>query len=182
MAMEKDLTTRALARRQNNMHHRLLVADDDAAIRRLTAQVLVGRGYQVDMAEDGAVALDALKRNYYDLLITDYDMPKLSGIELLENLLLAHIGIPVILVSGTMPADELNRHPWLQIEATLIKPYTIAEFLGAVESVLADAHGPQEQKQTAGCQTSAARRRLACREEKQMGKLMAEAWNMRQSW
>lgn len=136
---------------QNNSSPRVLVVEDDAHLRRLSAKALVHRGYQVDTAEDGAVAWEALKHNRYDLLITDNGMPNISGIELLEHLHQAHLGLPVILVSGAMPAEELQRRPWLQIEAMLHKPYGVAEFLRTVDAVLAVNEAPQEQKQIAEC-------------------------------
>jgi CheY-like chemotaxis protein len=115
---------------------KILLVDDDADIRRLNARVLLGAGYLVDTAEDGAVAWHALKLNCYDLLITDNNMPNLSGVELIERLAVARPLLPVILVSGTMPAEELNQRPWLRIEAMLLKPYAVPEFLGKVEAVL----------------------------------------------
>jgi DNA-binding response OmpR family regulator len=135
---------------RNNSSRRILVADDDADIRHFSSKVLADSGYQVDTAEDGAAAWSALTHNYYDLLITDNNMPNLSGIELLENLLLAHLDPRVILVSGAMPTKELERHPWLQIDAALVKPYTIAEFLGTVQAVLGTDAATQERKHI-GC-------------------------------
>ena len=62
--------------------HRILVAEDDHDVRRLNTEVLIDSGYHVDAAQDGAIAWDILQIKSYDLLITDYDMPKLSGLEL----------------------------------------------------------------------------------------------------
>jgi DNA-binding response OmpR family regulator len=116
--------------------HRILVVDDDSGIRQLSARVLIPCGYEVDTAEDGAVAWEALHANRYDLLITDYNMPKVSGVELVKKLRSARMALPVILASGAMPAEELNRHPWLQLAATLRKPFTGDELLGTVKKVL----------------------------------------------
>ena len=121
--------------RQPN-HQRILVVDDDGDIRRLNTEVLVGSGYKVDAAADGAVAWDILQLNSYDLLLTDHDMPKVTGVELLKKLHAAHMKMPVILVSGTIPTKELSQHPWLQIDATLLKPYTPDELLATVRKVL----------------------------------------------
>lgn len=115
---------------------RILVVEDDADIRRLNAEVLMDAGYQVDTAEDGAVAWDALQFYSYDLLITDHNMPNVSGVDLLKKLRAARMILPVVLVSGTLPTEELNRHPWLQIEATLLKPYSLGELLAVVRNVL----------------------------------------------
>ena len=132
-----DEEMRTPFQRQLNHHRqRILVVDDDGDIRRLNTEVLVGSGYKVDAAADGAVAWDILQLNSYDLLLTDYDMPKVTGVELLEKLRAAGMLLPVILASGTIPMKELSRHPWLQIDATLLKPYTPDELLARVTEVL----------------------------------------------
>lgn len=120
---------------------RILVVDDDGDIRRLDTETLVGSGYKVDVATDGAVAWDTLQLSRYDLLVTDYNMPKMSGVDLLLKLHAARMSLPVILVSGTIPADRLKRHPWLQIDATLLKPYTPEELLATVRNVLYATNG-----------------------------------------
>jgi DNA-binding response OmpR family regulator len=121
--------------------YRILVAEDDDDIRRLNIEVLADAGYKVDAAADGAIAWDTLQLGHYDLLVTDCNMPKMSGVELLLKLHAAHMALPVILVSGTMPLEKLKRHPWLQIDATLLKPYTPDELLARVKAVLNAAVG-----------------------------------------
>ena len=121
---------------QLNPRHRILVADDDEDIRRLNTEVLFSSGYKVDAVADGAVAWDTLQHNRYDLLVTDYNMPKMSGIELIKKLYAARIVLQVIMVSGTIPTEQLKRHPYLQIDATLLKPYTPDELLATVRKVL----------------------------------------------
>ncbi len=63
-------------------------------------------------------------------------MPKLSGVELVKKLRVAGMALPIIMVSGTMPTEELKEHAWLQIYATLPKPCDIVEFLKTVKEVL----------------------------------------------
>ena len=101
---------------------RILVVDDDDNLRLLNAQVLAHSGYHVDAATDGAAAWDSLQRADYDLLITDNNMPKVSGVELLHKLHAAHIAMPVILVTGIPPKAELTRYPWLQPAALSSSP------------------------------------------------------------
>jgi DNA-binding response OmpR family regulator len=62
----------------------------------------------------------------------------MSGIELIKKLHAARMALPVILVSGTIPTEKLKRHPWLQIDATLLKPYSPDELLARVREVLSD--------------------------------------------
>jgi DNA-binding response OmpR family regulator len=116
--------------------HRILVVDDEPLVRNLNTRMLIDSGYHVDAVEDGAVAWDALQVNRYDLLVTDNNMPKMSGVELITKLHAARIVLPVIMATGGSPHQEFIRQPWLQPAATLLKPYTVAEFLGTVRSVL----------------------------------------------
>ena len=128
-----------LERRAGPPRH-ILVVDDEPLIRQLYAEVLTDAGYQVDGAEDGADAWDTLQKKHYDLVITDNEMPKVSGLELLEMLHAARMNLPVIMATGTFPKEEFTRRPWLQPDITLIKPFILAEFVLAVDEVLDANH------------------------------------------
>jgi DNA-binding response OmpR family regulator len=121
---------------ETSLIRRMLVVDDDRFIRDLNTEVLTDAGYHVDVAEDGAVAWDLLRLVNYDLLITDHNMPKVTGMELLKKLHAARMTVPAIMVSGTLPTWELSVQPWLQPAAVLLKPYTITELLEVVTAVL----------------------------------------------
>ena len=131
----------AAAQGQSKPSHRILLVDDDRDIRNLNADVLVRAGYHVDTAEDGASGWKALETNRYDALITDNTMPGVTGLDLIKKLRSADMTLSVILASGTVPAEELNRCPWLQVDALLPKPYSIAELLRTVHQVLRAADG-----------------------------------------
>jgi len=122
---------------------RILVVDDEPLIRRLCAQLLVHSGYEVDTAVNGADAWNVLQDCGYDLLITDNEMPQVSGIELLKILHGARLTLPVIMVSGTLPWQELARHPWLHLDAIISKPFDITEFTDTVEKVLLETHSAE---------------------------------------
>ncbi|MGA2870357.1 MAG: response regulator [Verrucomicrobiota bacterium] len=121
-----------------NSFQRILVVDDDLYIRTIISSTLIQIGYQVDTANDGADAWKALNEVSYYLLITDYKMPRVDGLELISKLRSQDKSLPVILVSGTMPVEALNRQPGLRINAVLEKPFTADELLDAVKRV-ADA-------------------------------------------
>ena len=126
---------------------RILVVDDEPVIRRINAMVLDHAGYYVDTAEDGAFAWESLKSGHYDLMITDNNMPNLTGMELLKKLYATRMTLPFIMATGKMPEEEFIRCPWLQHGATLLKPYAAEELLGVVKKVLREADdaatGPQ---------------------------------------
>jgi DNA-binding response OmpR family regulator len=121
---------------QTNPPNRILFVDDNIAVREASAKVLIRSGYQVDAAEDGEAGWKALHASSYDLLITDHNMPKLSGVELIKKLRSASMKLPVVLASGALPTEELNQNPWLQFAATLLKPFTVEELLDAVKAAL----------------------------------------------
>ena len=81
---------------------RVLVVDDEPMVRRLTARVLEGEGYHVSEARDGLEALHIVQSNgdEFDIVISDVVMPRLNGVELLQNIVTAHPELPVILMSG----------------------------------------------------------------------------------
>jgi DNA-binding response OmpR family regulator len=122
--------------------HRILVVEDEPAMRMVNIKMLMDAGYKVDAAEDGAAAWDTLQSKSYDLLITDNNMPKVSGIELIGKVHAAKMALPVIMATGTVPELEFIRRPWLQPAALLVKPYTATEFLGTVKTVLLETSVP----------------------------------------
>jgi DNA-binding response OmpR family regulator len=63
-------------------------------------------------------------------------MPKLSGIELVKKVRSARMTLPIILASGALPTEELERSPCLQLAAALQKPIAIDELLKTVKKVL----------------------------------------------
>src|ERR1700722_8349083 len=125
--------------------HRILVADDSTDIRQLMTVVLSHSGYHVDAAEDGVIAWAALQAKPYDLLITDQQMPRVTGVELVKALRSARMALPVVMVAGELPAHELARNPSLQLAATLEKPFDVFDLLATVEKVLRTTESPHEQ-------------------------------------
>jgi len=126
----------ASGRWRTNPSHRILMVGADSRILRLSAQVLVRSGYQMDAAEDGEDGWEGLHTRSYDLLITDNNMPRLTGLELVKKLRFARMTLPVIMASGSLGIEELNRNQWLQFAAVLLKPFTMDRLLAIVEEVL----------------------------------------------
>ena len=151
--MNSDLFTQTVepasapVKSATNAPHRILVAEDDGDIRRLNTEVLIHSGYEVDAAEDGDAAWNNLQANRYDLLVTDNDMPKVSGVELIKKLHADRIALPVIMATGRIPTEEFTLYPWLKPAATLLKPYTVDELLITVKVVLNSIKGSGSQSE-----------------------------------
>lgn len=124
---------------QTNPPHHILVVEDEILIRQLNTAALLHAGYDVNAARDGADAWEALNSGLYDLVITDNNMPKVSGVELLKKMRAARIVLPVIMATGELPQEAFTRYPWLQPEAILLKPYAVEEMLRTVKKVLREA-------------------------------------------
>jgi DNA-binding response OmpR family regulator len=135
-----DKAVGAPTQSQTNPANRILFVDDSIAVREASAKALICSGYRVDVAEDGEAGWKALHATRYDLLITDHNMPKLSGVELVKKVRSAHMKLPVVLASAALPTEELNQNPWLQFAATLLKPFTVEELLQTVKAALGAAN------------------------------------------
>ena len=129
-------TARAPSHRPANPNWLILVVDDDALVREMVARILLRTGHRVDTAEDGAAGWEILQARNHDLLLTDHSMPNLTGVELAQKIWFAHMPLPVILMSGAMPAEELEQHPWLRFAALLPKPFSTATLLASVNEAL----------------------------------------------
>ena len=134
MTEESHLEDRAAASASRPIQ-RILIAEDDEVLRAFNAMALAERGFMVDVVSDGAAALHALQTTHYDLLITDNNMPNLTGVELVMGLRSAGSPIPVILASGTLPTDCTWPAEQSPI-AMLSKPYGTARLVEAVAVIL----------------------------------------------
>jgi CheY-like chemotaxis protein len=136
MSLQEPLHQSASIDSRTDRPYRILVVEDEPDIRKLNAETLIDLGYVVDTAEDGFVAWEAFQHNSYDLLVTDNEMPRLSGAGLLEKLHQDRKFLPVIMATGTMPSAQQTRQPWFWLVTTLLKPYTLVEFITTVKDAL----------------------------------------------
>ncbi len=115
-------------------HGRILVVEDDAIIQRLIGTMLEGAGYSVAFAEDGEAGGQALSSGNFDLLITDNNMPKVSGVEMIRHLREAQHHLPIILISGEIPRHIPDLPALLTPGLALEKPFSMAQLLGHVRA------------------------------------------------
>jgi CheY-like chemotaxis protein len=108
---------------------RVLVADDDPAIRMLVQRVLVRQGYEVTTANDGADAIVQLDQNRFDLLVLDLMMPRVDGIGVIAHLQSRGLTTPPILVMTAAAPDILRRLPHDRIAKIITKPFDLDELM-----------------------------------------------------
>jgi CheY-like chemotaxis protein len=118
---------------------RILHVEDNQAVAGMIEETLENEGWQVEACADGAEALERLTSDaHYDLLLLDYELPGLNGIELLQQTrTLAHRrGIPVIVLSGTPVEEAVIR---AGADAFLRKPEDISSVVEAITHLLSSA-------------------------------------------
>ena len=117
---------------------RVLVVDDEIHIVHVVAIKLRNNGYEVTTADNGAEAYDLVCKEKPDIIVTDYQMPVMSGIELVQKLRddEATRNIPVIMLTARSFAISKAQQEELQISGCLSKPFSPKELLGNIEDVL----------------------------------------------
>lgn len=117
----------------------VIVAEDEPMVAELTRRILTHAGHRVKLCKDGLEALDAIRAHEDEvaLVISDIVMPRLSGLELVSQLVRELPDLPVLLASG-YPEDERRLNdPTLADVAFLPKPFRAADLLAAVGQLLA---------------------------------------------
>ena len=102
----------------------VLVVDDEETVRTLVARTLEGADYDVDVAADGASALERLKDQDYDLLITDLKMPGMDGLTVIREARRRTAGMPIIIITGNSTEASAIEAINLGVSGYLTKPFT----------------------------------------------------------
>jgi two-component system, cell cycle response regulator CpdR len=126
---------------------KILIAENEMALREFIARGLERRGHTVVMTDDGATALEALKTERFDLLLTDIDMPIMDGIALVTLAAPDHPSMKIVVMSGHEHQLERAKNMTSAVTRVIAKPFTIALISDAIDDVI---QGPQPQKKRAG--------------------------------
>jgi DNA-binding NtrC family response regulator len=114
----------------------IMVVDDVAGIRELLSEVLSGKGFNVTSARDGRESLKYMRTKNFDLLITDINMPRLNGVELLKRMKAeGRKEKVVVMTGGNFDWSEFRKEIPL-IYFQLKKPFKMDELLRVVSYVL----------------------------------------------
>lgn len=114
----------------------IMLADDEEMLSELLAELLELNGYNVIRVTSGEEVLKVLTEEIkVDLLIIDYNMPAMNGIECIERLRKLNFDMPVILSSGSLNIDELKLEEY-NIKSKLTKPYDFETMLSTIQQLI----------------------------------------------
>ncbi len=102
--------------------HSILISDDDRAFRETLCDLLSEQGYAVRGVGDGLEALDVIEHRPIDLILTDFRMPRLSGLELIQRARQVRPHVPAILLSGEVSPQLERAAAVIAVERVLSKP------------------------------------------------------------
>ncbi len=119
---------------------RALIVDDNIALARITQFALKGAGLETETACNGRVAFELALESHFDIVITDQQMPEMTGVELCQRLREepAYAHCPIILLTAKGLELELHRlREELGISATFAKPFSPSAIVKSVSELLA---------------------------------------------
>ena len=118
------------------MQARILIVDDQDFILAPLAAMFERHGYAVLWTNNGGDGLTLCRASSIDLLITDYDMPQMTGLELARECSRIHLDLPVIYISGSQPSQELRAELKEPHRDFLSKPFRPADLLRKAKELL----------------------------------------------
>ncbi len=128
-----------------NVSKRVLVAEDNLGLAHVLQFNLQGSGFDVTVAHDGGQAWEFVQREKFDIVVTDHEMPLMTGVDLCARLreLPGYETTPVVMVTARkLELDISGLKQRLRVAAIMPKPYSPVELVNTVEKLLADPRSP----------------------------------------
>ncbi|MEQ1637508.1 MAG: chemotaxis response regulator CheY [Methylococcales bacterium] len=121
-----------------NMKMKILVVDDFSTMRRIVRNLLTGLGFvNIDEADDGKTGLAKLQAEKFDFLVTDWNMPGMTGLELLQAVRADPklATLPVLMVTAESTREQIVQAAQAGVNGYIIKPFTAATLKEKIEKV-----------------------------------------------
>jgi DNA-binding response OmpR family regulator len=116
---------------------RILLADDEEALRELLREQLSAQGYAIDEAQDGVEAVEKLQQNSYHLAILDINMPRKNGLDVLRHIREQNLPVRVIMLTGRLGFSVGSESMLLGADEYITKPFDLDYLEMAIKKVLA---------------------------------------------
>lgn len=129
---------------------KILIAEDDRELCQLFSHVLTKNGYAVKTVENDKEALDAMDRDYYDLIISDIMMPLLDGYEFVRRLRGRGNQTPVMMITARDAFDDMRQGFLSGTDDYMVKPINVNEMVLRVGALLRRSQMIHERRQTVG--------------------------------
>lgn len=113
-----------------------MVVEDDAVFLDTLRQFMTLYGFDpVHCASDGQQAWEHLREKPVDLLITDVNMPRMNGLELMGQVRRLHETLPIIVISGFLEKEHLSQLDPFKVRATIFKPFKMPEIAAEIRRI-----------------------------------------------
>ena len=129
---------------------KILVAEDDAALRNLFCKVLQNHGFSAIPATDGQEALDLIEKDYVDLVISDIMMPRVDGYGLVKTLRQWGLQVPILMITAREGFRDMEFGFQVGADDYMVKPINVNELVLRVNALLRRAKMVAERRQTVG--------------------------------
>lgn len=116
--------------------NKILVVDDEDALRTVLSSELASEGYEVRTAADGQEAIAELEKDSYELMLLDIKMPRMTGFEVLKYVKEKHPKTKVVMLTGFADLKNALESKKLGAEDFVSKPYDLVDLLTTIERVL----------------------------------------------
>ena len=124
-----------------NRKLRILVVEDEAAIRTGLVDVLVFHGYEVECAEDGSSGLEKALHGGFDLILLDVMLPGVDGFQICNQVRAADRDQPIIMLTARTGDEDIIQGLSLGADDYVAKPFSVAQLVLRVQAVLRRARG-----------------------------------------
>lgn len=129
---------------------KLLIVEDDQQLQQMFIRILTKHGYSAVGVSNGQLALDALDKDYFDLIITDIMMPEMDGFELVQQLRDVGNKIPILMITAKDAFDDMSLGFRYGVDDYMVKPINVNEMVLRVKALLRRAQMINDRKQTLG--------------------------------
>jgi len=127
-----------------NKDMKILIVDDFSTMRRIIKNLLRDLGFtNTDEADDGTTALPMLENGHYDFLVTDWNMPGMSGIDLLRKVRASDKlkSMPVLMVTAEAKRDQIIEAAQAGVNGYVVKPFTAQVLKEKIEKIFERVNG-----------------------------------------
>ena len=117
---------------------KILVVDDEDALRTVLSIGLTSEGYNVSTASDGDEAISGLQKETFDLVVLDIKMPRMNGFEVLKVIKEKHPTTKVVVATGSGDLKDAIESKKLGAEGFVGKPYDLVDLLTTIKRILSE--------------------------------------------